>query len=477
MKLDGFLLIVAKGTQIISGLLLIRMVTSLLEINEVGEYYIFLSIYLFFSLIMLNPYGQYMTRNLYGWKSDNFLSSEIKKYINVVVFFSLLGFLLLLFLVKINIIKLNMLKLVFCIGYLIFVTINQFLLNSINSLGYPKKFSQITIVLSVLSVVLPAFFIFFENIYLDKVESLLLGIILANLISMFLCYFYLIRLEKGSARKSKKSDIKEIIFYCIPICVYTSLLWVINSGYRVGVEGLIGLTAVAILAVSFTVSTQLMSVVESLTIQVFQPKILQKMDLQDKTIRAKYLSQYVNETINIYFCFSIFFSLCIKYAFLVMVSSKYIDYFYLGIIAIWSEFFRVSCNSLSIVYFSENYLRKFVYPYLIAAIFLILNFVLIKNNIFKSINLINFCAFLILCSNLICFLFAWVFKKNIANINVCFKFFSKRVLFVCPAFILLLFIFNVSTINMTNFIIICIVSSFYLALFLLSLRNVSVRGI
>ncbi|WP_336175307.1 hypothetical protein [Acinetobacter ursingii] len=477
MRSENLWLFFSKIIQIISGLALIRLITSMLNITEVGTYYLFLSIYMFFSMSLLNPYGQYMTRNLYVWKSDNTLLSEVKVYMKVIVGVSILGCLLLLLLSKFGLLNLDLLKIVFCGAYLILITVNQFLLHSLNSLGYSKKFSQATIFSSILCILLPAGFIFNDYFRFDKVESILLGVLVANLFSMILCYFFLINFEKDNSKERKSKDIKSIIIYCIPIGIYTSLLWVINSGYRIGVEDLLGLAAVAILAVSFAVSTQLMSVVESLTTQVFQPKILQKMDIDDKKIKDKYLSKYVNETIAIYFCFSIFFSLCIKYAFLVMVSSKYVDYFYLGIIAVWSEFFRVSCNALSIVYFSENYLKKFVLPYLFSASFMIFIFLILRENIFQGVNIVNFCAMLILFANLICFMFAWFLKKNIAKIDFDYKFMVKRFLFVCPAFLVLLFIFNVSNLNVSNFILISAVSSFYLILFLLSLKKVNFRGI
>lgn len=377
MKTESLWLFFSKIIQIISGLALIRLITSVLDINDVGTYYLFLSIYLFFSMSLFNPYGQYMTRNLYEWQSENSLSLEINRYIKIIVFLSFLGCVILLFLSNFNLVNLDLVKIFLCGAYLIFVTINQFLLHSINSLSYSKKFSQLTIISSILNILVPTAFVFQEYIYLDKVELILLGIVLANLFTMVCCYSFLIGREEKKAREAKQIKIKTIFFYCIPISIYTSLLWVINSGYRIGVEDLVGLAGIAILAVSFAVSTQLMSVVESLTTQVFQPKILNKMDLADKREREKYLSEYVNETIAIYFCFSIFFSLCIKYAFLVMVSSKYLVYFYIGVIAIWSEFFRISCNSLSMVYFSENNLKKFIYPYFFAATFLILNFIFI----------------------------------------------------------------------------------------------------
>lgn len=476
MKIDNLWLFFSKIIQIISALALIRLITSVLSINDVGAYYLFLSIYMFFSLSIFNPYGQYMTRNLYGWKNDSVLTSEINIYIKVIIYASFLGCLVLLILTKLEIVELDLMKIFFCGAYLIFVTINQFLLHSINSLSYSKRFSQLTIFSSTLNIILPIYFVFEKNIYFDKVESILLGIILANLFSMALSYYYLFGLENGKGKKNKKKYPKEIIIYCIPICIYTSLLWVINSGYRIGIEGLVGLTGVAILAVSFTVSTQLMSVVESLTTQVFQPKILSKMDLDDEKERAKYLSKYVNETIAIYLCFSLFFTLCIKYAYLVMISSKYFDYFYLGVIAIWSEFFRISCNTLSVVYLSENELKKFVLPYFFAAFFLILSFILIKNDAFHNVNILKLCALLILLSNLICFVVAWFLKKRIINIDFDYKFIVKRVLYLCPAFVILIFNFNVSALNLSNFFLISVISSFYIVLFLLSLKNVSFRG-
>lgn len=119
MKTESLWLFFSKIIQIISGLALIRLITSVLDINDVGTYYLFLSIYLFFSMSLFNPYGQYMTRNLYEWQSENSLSLEINRYIKIIVFLSFLGCVILLFLSNFNLVNLDLVKIFLCGAYLI----------------------------------------------------------------------------------------------------------------------------------------------------------------------------------------------------------------------------------------------------------------------------------------------------------------------------------------------------------------------
>ncbi|EOO2093325.1 oligosaccharide flippase family protein, partial [Escherichia coli] len=109
---------------------------------------------------------------------------------------------------------------------------------------------------------------------------------------------------------------KEVFNFCCPIMITTLFIWFQSSGYRFAVEQMFGLKFLGILAVCFAVSGQIMSVIESLVTQIFQPTLFKHMD--NVKNRKQHLDFYINENIAIYASVLFFCTFFMREIFLVL---------------------------------------------------------------------------------------------------------------------------------------------------------------
>ncbi|MCG6202405.1 hypothetical protein, partial [Psychromonas antarctica] len=71
---DAVILGGGKFLQVAIALLSIKLLTSILSEQEVGQYYLLLTIIMLFDFSLLNPVGQYFGRHVIGWQYSGRLS-------------------------------------------------------------------------------------------------------------------------------------------------------------------------------------------------------------------------------------------------------------------------------------------------------------------------------------------------------------------------------------------------------------------
>ncbi|MCX9009451.1 polysaccharide biosynthesis protein, partial [Citrobacter portucalensis] len=418
MKKEILILVICRTFQILIGLLSLRIMTGLFSTEQMGEYYIFLTLFMLATLSVINPFGQYINRNTYKWKKIGILTLWLRRYIGFVTLFSLLFSSAYFAWVVFTTNELILTPAVLCFLYIAIISANQFFLYTLNILNSRLIFSILTVLTAFLSLCI-AFCLFQLSAFgnSSKVYSWILGVVIANFVSFFAAFFFLTKNGNNKIGKLYSNvNFKEIVNFCIPISITTFLMWVISAGYRFGIEPLMGLNYLGVISVCFAISSQVMSVIESLVTQIFQPNLFKTMDEVSRPERGKLLEGYVNENIAIYLSTLIFSSFFMHEIFLVLVDNKYLPYFYIGIIAILSEFFRISTNSLAMYFFCEKDMKRGILPFLCGAIFIVLMFSIfnlydVKNHLFIIIPLgIAF-------SNFICFLSCLVAIRKYGSFN------------------------------------------------------------
>lgn len=439
----------------------------LLSVEQLGKYYIFLSLFMLATLSIINPVGQYVNRFTYMWKKNGHLNLWMKRYITFIVIFSLLfsvGYIIRLYIIND---AEKYIPALACFLYITAVSINQFLLHSLNILDKRKEFSILTLFTALFSLIFACIFL---NLNLDSVEYVYLwifGIIFANFLSMIMSWYILNKNEYNSIIIDPIKA-KPIFTFCLPIAFSTFFMWIINSGYRFGVEHIMGIGYLGIMAVCFSVSSQIMSVVESLVTQILQPSLFKRLDIKDARMRINYLRTYVNDCIAIYFSIFIFSAFFMHYIFLFLIDKKYLPYISIGVAAIFSEFFRVSTNACAMIFFGEKDMKRNIYPYAMGSLVLVIglfSFSLLK----KTEDLFLIIPMIILFSSFIVFISCLFYIKKYGELKVDVLFIFKRLLIVSPAIIIAIMMPRSELINITQFIYVGAVSFFYGILLMLSI--------
>ena len=84
------LLIGGRLVQTLLAVVTLRLMTSLLSQQEVGNQYLIYSILLWFSLVLINPVGMFVNRHLHEWKQNQqlyFFIKQLNTYFAIIAFF------------------------------------------------------------------------------------------------------------------------------------------------------------------------------------------------------------------------------------------------------------------------------------------------------------------------------------------------------------------------------------------------------
>lgn len=467
MKNTLFILI-TRLIQIFVSLISIRIMTELLPQKSMGLFYIFNSLYLLVSLGVINPVGQFINRETNNYHKNGNICSLLAKYSTFTFVISILYFCVLLILIEFNIVNYNIYFIVLVFIYIIGLNLNQIYIYTLNILNKKFLFSFLLLLTAVLSLSLSVLFINLFHNLTERLYLWLLGICLSNIISVIIG-FTIIRFNFGGSEKIEikfnKKEIKSIAIFAIPISIATLFMWFSNTGYRFIIEHQQGLSYLGSFGVAFGISSQIMTVSESLCTQIFQPKLFKKIDSTELSIIKYNISMYIRELVSIYFLIAVFCSFFIKYIFIVLVDVKYLDYYQIGLVAIWFDFFRVLTNTFSMYFFSMRETKKLKYSYMVSSFIII--FGLYASHIFNYDNNQLVIPVVILFSSIVSFMVMFTLYLRSSKLTFDVFFIIKRLLFFIPVLTIIAFNYNVNELNLKSVFFIFIISlSFLISLFL-----------
>lgn len=373
-KSDFLIILVGKLLQVILMIVAIRVSTALLEPKEMGNIYIFTTIYTFFVLLLISPFGQYINRHTHQWHEQKSLLDNLGLYslylIIISIFSVIVGFLLYSFGVSQEIELEYFLSLLFL--FILFMTLNQTILPLLNMLHYRLSFTILT-VLTAFGIIV--FGYLFVKLFGSTSENWLLGTVVSNTLFLIIGFFILKnRLNEKfngffySFKKITKEKIKSILVFVMPLSVATLFMWLQNSGYRILIEQNIGLEFLGFLGVGLAISGQVASTIESIVMQYFHPIYYKQITNATVEERKKAIESFINKALPIYFMLAIFLTFLAKYVVEILVDEKYYGVYIFTTFGIWIEFFRMSSNLFGNISQSEMNTKKFMAPYIIGSL-------------------------------------------------------------------------------------------------------------
>ena len=373
-KSDFLIILIGKLFQVVLMILAIRVSTALLEPKEMGNIYIFTTIYTFFVFSLISPFGQYINRHTHQWHEKKSLLDNLGLYClyltSISIFSVIVGFLLYSFGVSQEIELLFFLSLLFL--FILFMTLNQTILPLLNMLYYRLSFTVLTVLIALGIIVFGFLFI---KLFGNSAENWLLGTVVSNIIFMIISFFVLKnRLNEkfhgffNSLRKITKEKIKSILVFVIPLSVATLFMWLQNSGYRILIEQNIGLEFLGFLGVGLAISGQIASTIESIVMQYFHPIYYKQITNATMEERKKAIESFINKALPIYFMLAIFLTFLAKYVVEILVDEKYYGVYIFTVFGIWIEFFRMSANLFGNISQSEMNTKKFMIPYIVGSL-------------------------------------------------------------------------------------------------------------
>jgi O-antigen/teichoic acid export membrane protein len=141
-------IIFGRAAQFLLALAMMRVATTLLTPEEMGRVSLVLTTIAFFALFLINPVGMFINRRLHAWRASGTARHYLIRYVSyllLVAFIAALS-LPLLYVIRLVNFGLSLGWLIFLVcGSLLFNTINQTAIPSLNMLGDSGRFVLLSV--------------------------------------------------------------------------------------------------------------------------------------------------------------------------------------------------------------------------------------------------------------------------------------------------------------------------------------------
>lgn len=363
---DILVLSVAKMLQVGIALVSIKILTELLSKDEVGNYYLLLTILTLFNFAFLNPIGQYYSRQIIRWQQSGNLHNAtfVLMLLRVLLIFSavLTAYFIYTFF--------DYGKYYSKTEFLIFIFISLIagthgvLLSAINLLGDRFQFAKFLIFTLITSLTLAVLITF----YIDRsAMGWLYGFAVAQILFLYPLYKRIVFNQPLNKKKIisvfQPEFIKKIALFAIPISLTLFLQWGQSTAYRFIVESKYSLEAVALIGVGIAVATAIFGAVESLATQFYNPIYLRKITNASKEKRIMAWNEMAGFLIPIYLLLTVFVISLSPHLIKLLVSDKFAEAFVYTLFGAAIELFRVLTNTVYLVSQSEIDTRLTILPY------------------------------------------------------------------------------------------------------------------
>lgn len=373
MTRDFILLSAGRLVQSLIGVLSIRLLTSILPPEEVGNYYLIFSVIGFCTLTLISPVGFYMNRKLHGWVEHGVAARRYRMTHGYLLAVSGISFAAVYFACKYLGIgsSLHPLHFAVIVGvFLYFSTCNQAIIPAFNMLGQRMPFVLFTILTLTFGLAASVGLAWFGA---RGAVSWILGQGLALGVFALISWRYFRRLISPAADPVKRGapepeTLAGIFSFTWPLALTYFFMWGQNLSYRIIIEKTAGLEFLGLLGVGFGIAAGLAAALESVVQQLYFPRFYGGINTADPQKRAVAWNSMAKATLPLYASFAIMVSCLSPFLMTILAGKEFHSSFLFLLCGAWVELFRMSNNVLAGVAHSEMQTRHLIKSYLAGAV-------------------------------------------------------------------------------------------------------------
>lgn len=281
--------------------LTIKVMTTLLSPEDVGQYYLILAIISGFLFLFINPLGLFINRRINSWKN----SSLIRQYIYVYIFYIfiiaiislIISFLFLEALINVNV---SYFWIAALIGTSIFFnTINTTVIPSLNLLGHPLKYVTLIILTVLFSLVFATMFVnYFEKTFYFWFSGIIFGQLLVGIIGAIFLYINTSgHIDFNIKNVITIAKLRNLIDFFWPISLSATFVWLHFQSYRFIIESYLGAYDLGIFVAGFSIGLSLIVSAELILSSFLLPRFYKSIETSDDNMKTKAWSLYASTLI------------------------------------------------------------------------------------------------------------------------------------------------------------------------------------
>lgn len=302
MSRDLFLLSASRIAQILLSLISVRIVTSLLSVEQYGVLALLLAFNGFFGLFLLNPVGVHIQRHTHQWVTEGSLLSRLGRFNVYIIVVSALAVALVAIWSSVRTgenMRIAWLMALVMGWYVYVLTCNTTFVSILGMIGFRGAQASLAVLTSFLALAGSVAL----SISASSGVLWLAGQALGYSVIAILAHRILQRRIRPMTRETKDTSLlswETIKSFCFPLAIATGFMFALTSGYRFVVEWGWGVRALGLMAVGFGVSSQMWSVCETLLMQFLFPHFYKAISGNNKIEQQQAYSNLLNAVVPIY---------------------------------------------------------------------------------------------------------------------------------------------------------------------------------
>lgn len=276
---------------------MLRVATTFLSPAEMGKVSLVLTTTAFFALFLVNPVGMFINRRLHAWQASGAARHYLIRYVNYLIFVAVVAAISvpLLYLAGLVNFGISVSWLILLIsGSLLFNTINQTTIPSLNLLGDSARFVFLTVATVAASF---AFATLFVKLVQPSAHYWLLGLLLGQaFLGVIGAKVLFSRLKKQASFHAPpvivKQHLQTLFKFAWPVAIAAGLGWVQGQGYRYLIERQLDLAQLGIFVAGYAISAGMIAGFESILTTYFQPRLYRDVNTAQQAEKSAIWQRY-----------------------------------------------------------------------------------------------------------------------------------------------------------------------------------------
>ena len=232
----------------------------------------------FFALFLVNPVGMFINRRLHAWQASGVARHYLVRYVYYLLSVAFVAAMGLPFLYMSGVVNfgINIAWLIFLVsGSLLFNTINQTAIPSLNLLGYSGRFVLLSVATIAASFACGTMLVLLVQ---PSAQYWLSGQLMGQtLLGAIGTIVFFTRLQKQEVTHQPsaihKRHLQALFNFAWPVAIAAGLGWVQGQGYRYLIEGQLGLAQLGLFVAGYGISAGMIMGFESVLTTYFQPRL------------------------------------------------------------------------------------------------------------------------------------------------------------------------------------------------------------
>lgn len=276
---------------------MMRVATTLLSPEEMGRVSLVLTTIAFFAMFLVNPVGMFINRRLHAWQASGVAQYYLIRYVGYLLLVALAAAIGLLFLYMSGVVSFGV-----SIGWLIFLvccslifnTINQTAIPSLNLLGDSGKFVLLSVATIAVSFACATLLV---KMVQPSAQYWLFGLLLGQaILGVIGAKVFFARLQKTGilyvTPDIHRLNLQTLFSFAWPVAIGAGLGWAQGQGYRYLMEGMLGLSQLGLFVAGYGISAGIIAGFESVITTYFQPRLYRDISTGDSMRWAQSWREY-----------------------------------------------------------------------------------------------------------------------------------------------------------------------------------------